>query len=102
MGGLLPQSSAELQAGTGPAGPLLSQGPPSSWHINPCKALFANVVHRDELAKTGPKLVEKTGGVTSALQQSQGGSREKVVVQGSHLLPCLFCRQGDEIDIGGN
>lgn len=69
--------------------------------MEPCKAL-CKWLGKLSIEINFPKLVEKTGGVTSALQQSQGGSREKVTVQGSHLLPCLVWKQGDEINIGGN
>lgn len=65
-----------------PAGPLLSQGPtpPSAWHAwtwarKPLQGSFANGLEsRDELAKTGSKLVGKAG----------GGS----------LLPCSRARAG--------
>lgn len=82
-----------------PAGPLLSQGPlphphgmRGRGHVNPCKALFANGLEsRDELAKTGSKLVGKAGGGHFCLAVEPGWEQGESGCPGkpSAALPCL-------------
>lgn len=88
-----------------PAGPLLSQGPtpPSAWHAwtwarKPLQGSFANGLEsRDELAKTGSKLVGKAGGGHFCLAVEPGREQGESGCPGkpSAALPCLEARGQD-------